>query len=735
MDQSSGTWVPDSSNNLYFDQPTGVVNPVTCIPLANSPVLGKGLTVSWIKDDYYHNPRIGAYDIGAVQHGGAIIPPINQPPVAIAGPKQTITLPANSANLDGTKSYDPDNGIASYLWVLSSGTGGNITSPNASSTTVTGLTQGTYIYKLTVTDNSNATSSAFDTIVVNPAANLPPIANAGAGQTITLPTNTVALNGSASTDPDGSITAYSWVQITGPSTSTITGNSSAIATANNLVAGQYTFQLTVKDNNGATSSALVKITVAASGVQPPVANAGANQTITLPTSSVILNGSASSASSGSIVSYAWTEGSGPSAVSLSNTVQNQVNNLQAGKYIFYLTVTDNNGATGTDSVIITVNPAPNIPPVANAGPNQSITAPTSTVNLDGSASTDPDGTISAYSWVKISGPGAITISNSNTATPSVTGLQPGTYVFELTVTDNMGATAKDQVTITVNPEPVKPNQAPIANAGNNLTITSPASSISLNGSSSFDPDGTLTAYSWKQVSGPSTAAIAGGNTATPTVSQLVVGQYVFELTVTDNDGATAKDQVTVTVNPPVAKANQSPVADAGPDATIILPVNTSLLDASNSSDPDGTIASYQWQELSGPNTVTSSPMNNAKVTISDLQVGEYEFQVTVTDNQGASSTATMKITVEQGSTVADQLLIYPNPAHDVVNGRITSAVTGTTKINMYDMSGRMVLADQVEKTSDVVEKTFTVSQLASGMYTIQINIANRKTMVAKFIKN
>lgn len=925
MDQSSSTWTVDSSNNMYFPRADGVVDPVTGIPVANSPVLGKGVTVSWIKDDYYHNPRIGAYDIGAVQHGGAIIPPPNQPPVAVTNPKITITLPTNTANLDGSKSYDPDNGIASYLWVLSSGTGGTITSPNASTTSVTGLTLGTYIYKLTVTDNSNAKSSAFDTVVVKPAANIPPVANAGAGQTITLPTNSVTVDGSASKDPDGTITAYawsqisgpstatiaspatvstgisglkqgvyvfalkvtdnggatasdtltitvnaaanlppianagssksitlptnsvtldgslssdpdgtissySWTQVTGPSASTLTGASTSVATASNLIAGQYTFQLTVTDNKGATSTALVKITVSSAGPQPPIANAGANQTITLPTNTATINGSGSSSSSGSITSYVWSETSGPSAVSLTNTAQDALNNLQVGKYIFKLTVTDNSGASASDSVIITVNAAanmapvanagssitltlptnsatldgsksydpdgtisayawtlisgpgtpivtgantailslsglivgqytyqlkvtdnsgasstaqvkitvvnaPNIPPIADAGADQTITAPANSVNLDGSGSSDPDGTISAYSWAKVSGPGAITISNSNTATPTVVGLQPGTYVFELTVTDNKGATGMDQVTVTVNPKPVLPNQAPVANAGSNLTITAPANSISLNGNSSFDPDGTISAYSWREVSGPSTSAISGANTATPGVSELVVGQYVFELTVTDNDGATAKDQVIVTVNPPVAKVNQSPTANAGADATVILPVDTYVLDASLSTDPDGTISAYQWQEVYGPTTATSSPMDNSKITVANLQIGTYEFQVTVTDNQGASSTAMVTITVEKGSGVTDQLLIYPNPAHDVVNGRVTSTVTGTTKISMYDMNGRTVLIDQVEKTSDVIERTFTISQLAAGMYTIQINIANRKTMIAKFIKN
>src|SRR5450631_4010034 len=128
--QSSNTWISDSANNLYFDKPDGVVDPVTGVPVANSPVLGKGLTLNLVQDDYYHNPRTGAYDIGAVQHGGAVIPPPpNQLPVAIGDPSHTITLPVTNTLLDGTKSYDPDGSITGYAWVLLSGTGGTLATP------------------------------------------------------------------------------------------------------------------------------------------------------------------------------------------------------------------------------------------------------------------------------------------------------------------------------------------------------------------------------------------------------------------------------------------------------------------------------------------------------------------------------------------------------------------------------------------------------------------------------
>ena len=175
------------------------------------------------------------------------------------------------------------------------------------------------------------------------------------------------------------------------------------------------------------------------------ANAGADQLITLPTSTVSLSGSGTD-TDGTISSYSWTKISGPTSGTITSpaSASTTVTALVQGVYKFQLKVTDNRGATGLDTVQITVN----APPTANAGTDQSITLPTSTVTLSGSG-TDPDGTISAYNWTKISGPAA-TIVSPNSKTTSVTGLLQGIYKFQLTVTDNKSATGKDTMQVTVN---------------------------------------------------------------------------------------------------------------------------------------------------------------------------------------------------------------------------------------------------------------------------------------------
>ncbi len=133
-------------------------------------------------------------------------------------------------------------------------------------------------------------------------------------------------------------------------------------------------------------------------------------------------------------------------------------------------------------------------------------------------------------------------------------------------------------------------------------------------------------------------------------------------------------------------------------------------------------------------------MNNSVVNLRTLQAGKSEFHLTVTDNTGITSTSTMNLTVELGVAQHDlssseRFIVYPNPAHDVTTAKITSQVTGTVKITVYDMNGRQVLVAQTVKSDDVVTKTLNISSLASGMYTVQITIGNKKTMVTKFIKN
>ena len=92
------------------------------------------------------------------------------------------------------------------------------------------------------------------------------------------------------------------------------------------------------------------------------------------------------------------------------------------------------------------------------------------------------------------------------------------------------------------------NQLPSANAGKDVVLILPKNSVIINGTGS-DIDGRIINYNWSKVSGPATYTIRMTNTATTTFSNLVKGTYIFRLTVTDNRGGVATDNVTITVKP------------------------------------------------------------------------------------------------------------------------------------------------------------------------------------------
>jgi hypothetical protein len=649
----------------------------------------------------------------------------NVAPTANAGPDQTITLPTNSVSLSGSGT-DTDGTISSYLWTKVAGpTAGTITTNTSAATTVTALAQGTYKFELKVTDNNGAVGRDTIQVIVNAAPNVAPTANAGPDQTITLPTNSVSLSGSG-TDTDGTISSYSWNKISGPA-ATITNANSAATTVTALTQGTYKFELTVTDNSGAIGKDTMQVIVNAAGNIAPTANAGADQIITLPTNSVSLNGSGTDPD-GTIAAYQWTKIVGPTAgtISTPGSANTTVTGLVQGTYKFELTVTDNNGATGKDTIQVIVNataPPPNVAPTANAGADQTITLPINTVSLSGSG-TDTDGTISSYLWTKISGPVA-TITNANAAATTVTALSQGTYKFELTVTDNNGATGKDTMQVIVNAAAPPPNVAPTANAGVDQTITLPTNSVSLSGSGT-DTDGTISSYLWTKISGPA-ATITNANAAATTVTALIQGTYKFELTVTDNNGATGKDTVQVIVNAAAPPPNVAPTANAGADQTITLPINTVGLSGSGT-DTDGTISSYLWTKISGPAAIITNA-NAAATTVTALTQGTYKFELTVTDNNGATGKDTLQVIVNAAPNVAPTANAGPDQTITLPTNSVSLSGSGTDPDGTISSYLWTKISGPVATITNANSAATTVTALTQGTYKFELKVTDNSGAV------
>jgi gliding motility-associated-like protein len=369
--------------------------------------------------------------------------------------------------------------------------------------------------------------------------------------------------------------------------------------------------------------------------QVPVADAGTDQSINIPTTITTLNGSGSDAD-GTIASYAWVKVSGPTVtMGAANQASFSLSDLVDGTYVFRLTVQDDDGATDTDDIILTVLPAAvNNAPVVSAGADVNLLDPESTSALDGNAS-DTDGSVASIEWTQVAG-AASTISNPNALFAQVNGLVIGAYRFRLTVTDDDGATAFDEVEIVINP--ANTNQAPAANAGTDKSVKLPVNSITLNGIGT-DADGTIASFSWLKLSGPS-ATLNGATTADLAITSMAEGTYQFQLTVTDDDGASTADMVTVVVLP--AALNEAPLASAGADQSLELPDNIITL-TGTAIDDDGP-PSITWQQISGP-VITMGPTNTLSLSLTNLVEGTFVFRMTATDALTASDFDDVTLTV------------------------------------------------------------------------------------------
>ena len=307
----------------------------------------------------------------------------------------------------------------------------------------------------------------------------------------------------------------------------------------------YAFKVRATDPSGNKSGFNAEKTRTTDACVPtgdPIANAGANQIVTDSDNSgaetVTLDGSASSDSDGTITSYVWTEGATQIATGVSANVS-----LGVGSHTITLTVTDNEGNTDTDNVTITVNEGDPCSGFTNIS------------DLDGSVVncaivitwSDIPCATSYIVRRKLPTDSKFTTLGSvggNVNSYTDNGVTEGqTYVYQVRPFD--GTTKLVSNNPQINVVCGTTNEAPIANAGANQTVTDSdnngSESISLNGSGSSDSDGTITSYVWTEGG----SQIATG--VSPTVS-LAVGTYTITLTVTDNDGATDTDNVTITVN-------------------------------------------------------------------------------------------------------------------------------------------------------------------------------------------
>ena len=349
------------------------------------------------------------------------------------------------------------------------------------------------------------------------------------------------------------------------------------------------------------------ITVTIPANKPPTADAGMDMTVDSG-GKFTLDGTGSIDDNKDLLEYEWMQTAGPHArlyyigVALLEVTPPNVD--ENTTLTFKLTVTDYSGDSDDDFVNVTVRPAYNAPPNANASDDRTV-APGEWVRLNAVSSWD-DNTPTQdlnYSWEQIMGTN-VTLSDpqgivtSFTVPDTITSME--TLRFNLTVTNRLGLLDIDSVDIVVVPPA---NNAPTADAGNYQDVE-PGDLVTLNGSNSFDPDQSDSlSYLWYQKSG--TPVTLSNYTAIKPNFNAPIGNptlLVFELTVTDLRGDTGTDEVQVAV-----AAHDPPDADAGPEKPMMVYYNdTVTLNASNTTYNHTAMLTYTWTKTEGPSDAPDS---------------------------------------------------------------------------------------------------------------------------------
>lgn len=565
--------------------------------------------------------------------------------------------------------------------------------------------------------------------------------------TINAPTSAtvgvaISFDGSASKDPDGQPLTYRWELTAKPSGSAATLSDTAAAKpvlTPDLV-GTYTVRLTVNDGK-ADSTPSSFSTNARRPNSAPIANAGGDVTAINGTE-VVLNGTASVDPDGDAITYRWSLATRPAGsvavLEGSNTPRPFFTPDVTGTYVLSLVASD--GALTSSAAFVTVTSgAANVAPTAVAAGPSSVVLVGTRVMLDGSASVDPNGDLLRYVWRWISRPlgSQAVLGFGTTARPEFVPDVAGDYVAGLVVNDGRANSAERGVTVRA-----ASTAAPVVNAGSTQSVLV-GSTIDLDGSGAAVGAGTqanaaLLTYLWTVVSRPeggsASNTITNASTAKARFMPDVVGTYVFRLNVTDSQGNTASDVVSVRVS----QRNAPPVAQAGGDRSALVG-ETVVLDGSRSTDANpGDVLTYTWQLISSPtspqaSTAKLSPGANAAGTLANGRAvaitpdlpGTYVVGLVVRDGTDSSEMSVATINVRAANQAPRAKITGPatGKVGDVLKfDGLASTDDGPVQLLTYTWRLEFANAPVVLREPRLAIQTFSLSQ--AGQYVIRLKVSD-----------
>jgi PKD repeat protein len=463
-----------------------------------------------------------------------------------------------------------------------------------------------------------------------------------------------------SSDSDGVIQSWSWDFGDG-NTSTQQHPSHTYASD-----GTYTVELTVTDNGGLSDTSTASVTVSDSG-----GNQSPNAQFSFTTDGTVAIFSDESVDpDGSIATWSWDfgDGSGCTASNIAHAY------TSTGTFTVTLTVTDNDGASDQFSNSVSVSST-------NTIPEPAFTNSVNGLNVDFTdESRDPDSDDSIASWSWDFGDG----NTSTLQDPSHTYASAGTYTVTLTVTD--GNSASDAFSIDVTT--TSSNTPPTAD----FTFSTTDLTADFTDQST-DSDGSVTAWSWD---------FGDGNTSTaqnPSHTYAAAGTYTVSLTVTDDDDATDNISKSVTVT----AANVPPTADFSFSTTDLTADFTD-----QSTDSDGTIASWSWNFGDGNTSTSQNPSHTY------ASAGTYSVSLTVTDNDGATDNISKNVTVTAANVPPTAAFTYSANLLAVTFTDQSTDSDGTISSWSWDFG------DGNTSTSQNPSHTYA----ADGAYTVSLTVTD-----------
>ena len=590
-----------------------------------------------------------------------------------APPRPVITAVPMTSNanvsFEAIQSMDSESELQTFNWDF--GDGNRASGPSVSHTY---QQTGSYTVKLTVDDGANLRNSVQTSehvIVVNSY----PVSDFSA-PAVVAPGVSFTVDGSLSSDADGTIANYIWST---NGTSAGSGQTNTI-TLNN--SGLHTISLAVNDDSGfeqaqGFSSKQIRVNEA------PVPVWRTDPVELIPNTEIKFLADKSFDNDGTIDAYLWTFEDGTELKGM----QIQRIFTEGGAKRFTLSVTDNDRLENSTTVIegvVNVNHQPYIvtEPIVRSN--------STTVRLDASKSYDLDNDALTFEWTLPDG------TKRRESTFSWTAPEPGIHFIGLTVKDGLGlgnSTNSESVRVMVN----RPVQAVVDSVITSCT----GQTVLFNSSRSYDPDGDAFRARWDFGNGKSSEE------ANPSYIYETPGIYEARLTL--NDGFSGQPSVAkipvIIEGSPVAKMNMT-------ETTIC--VNTALdFDGSQSTDPSGSLPAMSW-DMGDGNSATG-----AKYRHIFTEPGEYTVTLTVEGSGSGQcsniSQTTAKVTVVEGPVAEFDLPEWIAPGEPIILDGSSSSADGGFK------SAKWVI-DTENGSEELDGLTTTYSFSEPGEYFVTLNL-------------